>query len=54
VIAPKFVSVYTEEDVSVPPDLGTCPYDFDAIEDTFVEGIPKFLIYRAIVLSPLP
>ena len=35
----QFVSVYNKEDVSVPPDLGTSPYDSVAIEDISVEGV---------------
>ena len=39
----QFVFIYTKEDVSVPPDLGTSPYDSVAIKDISVEGVAKLL-----------
>ena len=39
----QFISIYTKEDVSVPPDLGVSPYDSVAIEDISVEGVAKLL-----------
>jgi len=39
----QFISIYTKEDVSVPPDLGVSPYDSVAIKDISVEGVTKLL-----------
>ena len=40
----QFLSVHTEEDVSILPDLGASPYNSIAAEDITVEGVHRLLV----------